>query len=354
MSDPNSQSSTQTLITGNDSSTQVSLIDVWLLLVEYKFFFFAVFLFCIVLGVTYAYIKPITYIYSVSIEIGKKIEDGRSAPIESPDTVLAKLEEGYIPKTIYQYKESNPEDGYNYRIKTRIPRNSELVVMEAVGTVTNKAAYLKLLNDIVLTLKLDHDRITNTILNTIEISLNQVKLEIETLQERAKLFASKSERLDEAEKLLKKQLDELDQQISSSLRYRKDAVSEAVDQPQAMTVLLIDSELEKNRNRRANVEEQLYIEIKNERETLQQQLAINLKEQEVKVQEMNAFETRKLAVIKTRPLAEPTQSLLPEGPGKSSIAILAGTLGIFLGLITVFVTAFISKARQIQKSRELT
>lgn len=327
---------------------EVGLVDLWLVLVRYRLVLLGVFLACCIAGLAIALIKPIQYTYSVAVEIGRKLEGDVSKPIELLETVVAKLQENYVPSVVRGYAESHPDDAHFYRLRVRAPKNSELVVVEAVGAATEQPTYLGLLGEVVKLLVRDHARITAIIRSNVELRLSQAKLKLEDLREQGGLLTSRLKRVDEEEQLLSKQRDDLDKQIKTSLDSRKQAVTEAADQPRAMTVLLIDSELEKNRTRLSDIEKNLYITIKNEREGLQKTLGDNRRDQEQQAQQIAALELEKSSVLETRALDNPAPSLLPTGMGRSVIVALAAVGGLVAGLFVVFFLAFMEKVHQVQ------
>lgn len=328
---------------------EISLVDLWLILVQYKWVFFGIFLVCLAVGLTIALITPRTYNYFTSIEIGQR-EDA-STPIEPLGAVAAKLNESYIPRILHEYKNQNPDEESIHEITARIPKDSGLVIIEAEGTVDSAPTRLLLIENVITQLKNDHDRITNLQRTQMDARMQAANLSVEKLKDEAELIVSRFKRLDDVERLLTEQITELSEQINSSLEYRKQAITNTASEPQAMTLLLIDSELEKNRTRLANLEKQLHIDLKNDRESLQKQLADNRRSQEQKLQDIKTLEMEKAAMMDTRVLIEPTQSLLPKGPRRTLIVALAGVLGLMAGLFGAFFAAFLVRARRQMAER---
>ncbi len=78
---------------------EISLVDLWLVLAKRKRLIAAVAGTIAVAGLLYALLMPRAYTYTTSIEIAR---DGDKL-LESPQTVLAKLQESYIPLVLTEH-----------------------------------------------------------------------------------------------------------------------------------------------------------------------------------------------------------------------------------------------------------
>src|SRR5690554_3761976 len=65
---------------------------------------------CIVLGMVYALVTPAIYEFTITVEIGTKLEGSATRPIESAEAVVSKLEWNYIPEAIRTYEVALLED----------------------------------------------------------------------------------------------------------------------------------------------------------------------------------------------------------------------------------------------------
>ena len=93
---------------------EISLVDLWRALVAQRQLILVVVALCLTAGVSYALLKPVKYRFMASIEIGQlpgtDPTSAGPAPIDPPDTVLAKLTEGYIPKALRTYRQEMDTD----------------------------------------------------------------------------------------------------------------------------------------------------------------------------------------------------------------------------------------------------
>lgn len=124
----------------------------------------------------------------------------------------------------------------------------------------------------------------------VETKLTRTKKNLIDMQDQAKLIKSRYQRLDETDNLLKKQTTELGTQITTTLHRRQQALDGLQEEASAMTMLMVDNEIQQNRLRLASLEERLYIKQQDLRQELEDRLATNQREQGVQQQLLTQFE----------------------------------------------------------------
>jgi LPS O-antigen subunit length determinant protein (WzzB/FepE family) len=214
------------------------------------------------------------------------------------------------------------------------------------------------------------------------------------LREQEELIKEIIERLNVSERLVNDQIDEIRDVNRNALENRVRAVEQVQDPANAMTLLMIDSEIQQNRNRLANLEERLMVELPNQRNEFQirleenrrsqiteglrvdalkarsdQRQADNRREQELQATELvsskfqlDGFEiewerdrAHQLQVVRelearlegtreTQIIAGPSRHLKVEGPGKAVILALSMVLGLMFGVFMAFFTQFLTIA----------
>lgn len=433
---------------------EISLVDLWLVLVRRRNIVFATLALALLASLFMTFSLPARYSYSTALEIGTAVEDASGGqqvtPVENPETVLAKIRESYIPQALHRYRDLNPEYRNGYKINARIPKGSQLIVLEATGEEGAGRAYTSILEDIVSSVVADHQRIINikrasledrvtkaqltlaglTDFSTLEVKKRALNSKIldarmtkEELQDprtlaiprqqlktnlaqgqksladqrdRAELLKSRYQRLDETDKLLQTQIDELQMQTTTATSRRQDAIGGLQNVSSAMTMLMIDNELQQNRAQLAGLRERLLITQQDRRQELEDKIAANKRQQDIqtKVIEKTRQELEKLVLVNqrarerhapviggleeqftkmladheraiakqqqtirfletrlenlgaTHALSAPLQSMTPVGPGKKKIVILALFLALFIGIFAAFFAEFLGKARQ--------
>ncbi|MCW8956489.1 MAG: Wzz/FepE/Etk N-terminal domain-containing protein [Gammaproteobacteria bacterium] len=438
---------------------EIDLVDLWLVLIRHKTVIAVIACLVLLAGSLFALSMPTKFNYSTSIQIGAVVEmdSGRNhfVFIEEPETVLAKINETYIPYALNRYSNENPDSLIQPDIKARIPKKSSLIVLEARGEEKYEAIYQTLLKAVAEMVVEDHQpsmrmmdseyasnlnrqkiklaelQAPSTLqiqLKSLEVQLTAAQLRMEelnddrliavsmqslltekqnhqnklkTLADERKQLNADYRRLDEMDKLLNRQIEALNSSIRSAATNRQASLREVDNEASAMTLLLVDSQLQTNRNKLASLEERLYIHQQSAREKLknalnanklsrdyeqkllannndrlekvgidlqrerqkQQTVIDNLNEKFTKVNHdsARAIERQALAVAmaearlnslkQTRPVFEPIQSLKPVGTSKKLILVASLMLGLFLGVFVAFGLEFLAKANAKMKQQ---
>jgi LPS O-antigen subunit length determinant protein (WzzB/FepE family) len=379
----------------------INLVDLWLELSKRKNIILTSVALALIAGLLIALALPTKYTYSTSLEIGNKLAHGNSGDgtklIEQPETVLAKIQESYIPLAQQQYRQSHTGDKKFYKIEARTPKGSQLIVLQAKGSEEDAPAYLQHLQTVTDYVIKDHQRAMDIELGRLNAELTLAKIKLDELedprvstvprqelekqlaqqqnktidlQDQAQLIKSRSARLDKTDKLLKKQISELEAQTNSALKRRGQAIGNVKNSATAMTMLLIDNEIQQNRTQLAALRERLQVKQQDLRQELAEQLASNSREQQLQEKviakvnsELNRFDInnqraiarQKQAIVQienqlnnfqdTRALAPPMRSLQPNGPGKSLVVVLALLLGLMIGVFAAFFAAFLERVK---------
>ena len=436
----------------------ISLIDLWKVLSRRRGVIFGVLALALLAGLLLALLMPEKYTYTTAIEIGTKPAGTGTGtePIEAPETVLAKIKESYIPQALHDFTQAQ-EDDTGYKVEGRIPKGSELIVLEAKAPEEDGPAYLTIMQTVIDKVEGDHRRVSAVIRSNLKTQLNQARLTLDNLidpstlavekraleskllrarlelerlkdpltlalpkkdlqtrkakaeesladlRDKASLLKARYQRLDEVDKLLKQQIADLRAQIDDANSRRAKAIANLASEASAMTMLMIDNELQQNRTRLAALEERLFIKQQDAREQLENQIAANQREYaiqreaiskidqeldklirdneraqklqaprvgelEEQLRKLLADHQRKIArqqqaieqleirfnnLQTTRALSPPLQSLEPAGPGKKIILILSLFLGLFLGIFAAFFVEFLAKVRQEDDEQSL-
>jgi capsular polysaccharide biosynthesis protein len=324
---------------------EISLLDLWLVLIKHKKLIAWIAGIILVTGVVAALVIPKKYTYTTSVEIGSRIITDRIEPIEAPDSVLAKIQESYIPLVQRNYIKTHPSDDTVYQIVGRIPKSSQIIVLESKGPIQVGDIVMQLQKDVVEEVKQDHKRIIEIIKKEIEIKRNQAISQLEELKDAAKMLVSGEKRLNLMATLLQRQLEDAKKGLIQSEEGRKRAVKEATNEAKALTLLMLDAEMQQLRDRVDKLEERLTVEVAASQDEIVKKLADNQRSQAVQRDFIASLEAQLINLIETRSLVEPMQSNLPVGLGKKIIVILAMVVGLIVGVFAAFFAEFLEKAR---------
>ena len=426
---------------------EISLIDLWLIIVKHKKIFLYVFSAIVLIGLIAALVMPKKYSITSTIGIGQTVQDERVILLESPETVKAKLENALVPEILSRYED---DEIRLQEFAVSIPKNSDLVVLQTKVKDDEIELFSQILTEMTDAIEQDHERILRPIRSSIKASIQQRELELKrekdqrfyepvfkgmeaeikaaevnlaklqdptiqgykikaleiqlenekrqlaSIKEREAILKNKKERLDSLSDLLIYQIAELKEQIQGAIKLRQQSVAQAKSGTQGMAMLLIDNELQQNRTRLATLEERLYIDLENQHSELQKEINDNhreqvhqlalidekekslqkylvenklgIEQQKKQIERVQAEKTQIPAdreqkiegleqqismlneqlsnLIETSTVAEPMRSQEPVGLSRGLVVILAGVLGVVLGLFSTFIAEFVGKVKR--------
>lgn len=323
---------------------EISLVDLWLTLVKRKSLVLGITAFALAAGTALAFLKPPQYEYRTSIEIGSRIMADKSVAIEQPTNTLAKIQESYIPAVLLAHGRAN--EGDVLEIKARTPKNSEIVILTAKGTEEEGGTFTTLLNEIIERLKNDHQRIISTLKAELDIRRRNLENQLASLDDQAELIEADKVRLKERAELIKAQIADLQRLVESTEAQYKRAVAKPGNEANAMTLLLLDSEVRATRSKLADLQEKLQIVLARDADQLAKQTADILRKQSEIKDQIAKVELEMTNFHETRAVVQPMQSLEPVGVGKKAILALALFGGLFMGVFAAFIADFLAKAKE--------
>ncbi len=270
--------------------------------------------------------------------------------MESPETVLAKVKESYIPLAQQVYLDQHPEWGSVVKIDTRVPKGSQIIVLSSKGPDDRGDIHKTLQQSIVDMLKKDHGRIVDVLRKETEILQHKAVAKLEELKDGNELIMARGKRLNDFAELLTKQAEEARKDLLQVKNNRQKSVKEATNEAKAMTLLMLDSEIRNYRELLAEIDERLHIETANNQDAIKKELADNQRAQKAQQDDIAKLEIQLVNLRETRALLPPMRSPEPTGPGKALVVLLSLVLGLMLGVFAAFFTEFLSKVRGQTKS----
>lgn len=372
------------LIKEKKEENEIDLIQLFQILLRRKWVIFGVALFCIAAGVIFALIRPKVYTYTSSIIVGSV--DG--ANLINIERGVALLKESFIPearkKILEKYHEMPSE------IKVEVPKDSEVIVLRsrqkegnaqreqeaqriavemlkkelqgATDLARNNMLLEKSNAEITLKELNDPDLFENR-KKEIVIKLNEVKSRQTSLLDQEKLVKKQTEQLLATQLLLEQQIREAEQRLAEAYKIKPESSVNIGNEARAMTMLMINSQIQQENNQLAAMRERTTIEIEGKLDLLEKD-ADELKRQKTLItfefaktesdigklkierdleleRQLNIIRSieNKMATIKeVRALSVASPSVEPVGLSGFIILLLSGVVGIMSGVIGAFVT----------------
>lgn len=304
---------------------EISLVDLWLLLIRHRKIFWGLFAFTLICGSVYSLLKPAVYTVSSMIEIGSLSQNGQRVPIESTESVKAKLEMALGPSLL----DNRGEDQQPLEFIITSPKNSNLVNIQNQVRNESVSSAKSLQEKLIVSLVNNHDRILNLSLSEINAGLSKAReqlhrlkderlqqperaaFKVQILEKKAKLtkltdpviqgyikneleialagekqalasligaevvLNAKATHLKRSRQLLERQIAEQQKQIDQRKAIDKLLTREGGVSSGAISLLIASNEFQQDRLRLAELEERLFVELENQESELQQEINEN-------------------------------------------------------------------------------
>lgn len=311
---------------------EINLLDLWLLLSSYKALFLKTMLPIIVLGLLYVvFIAKESYELTTTIQIGSYKAANDFVAIESPESLLSKIQSSIEPIFTTQWKNKNEIEGF---INTALsnPKNSNIITVKNKVNVDDIELFKNYQLALTESIVDDHKNLIVALqavllsqleianlklqelqtplflaikLKAIEIDLDAEKIKLKKLKDKEffgikknqfknKIISAKHKldlsidqalvikkkllNLDETKKTIKKNIGGLEALINVAHKNKNKSLAKATELS-AMSLLLINSDIQQNQNRLLTLEERYYVGLKNERSTLNAELNSNAVDQ---------------------------------------------------------------------------
>ena len=343
----------QEFIYSQCAEDEISLVDLWLVIKKRKkIIYYSVIVFTL-LSLLFALTRADKYQYKTTIEIGTKVVNGEFKKIESPSTALAKLNESYIPLVLSEYvRKHDPEHKNKYEIKARIPKNSEIIVLESKGREDQEAVYTQLLNQAAQKINQDHQDIIRLIQKNIDIEINKLSSQVQAYNDEIGLLTSKLKRQDEVAKLVKQEINNTDAILKSAVKNKQKAINEVKDESKALTLMLLNSEIRKAQEDSARLKEKLYVDVAETKDSLNKKIR-DLKRKISSVHDQQSkLALEKESIKETSALLLPMKSLETVNVVWEIIVVVGAGIGFFVGVMFVFIAVFLQKVRSAEDEQD--
>jgi len=324
---------------------EISLIDLIKVLIKRKTTLFTVFSLFVLAGILIAFLSHKQYRYSSTIEIGARSTEDETQLIESPDTLLAKIQNTYDLIARTNYHKAHPEDNRIYDIKASIPKNSTVIVLDAKGSLNEEPIYKQIMNDIIRQVVDDHNRLLEVLRKEYQLKIEKKQNSIAGLEGQLKVLQGQGQRLEENKKLVEKQIEQTRKTVNDSLDNRKRAGQHVKDDARAMTLLTIDNEIQQERNRLDDLQEKLTVTLANQKDSIETSIANTQRKISETKLELGKDQLELKNLRATHALVPPIKSIKSIGISKMTKLLVSIVVGLFISLFVAFLHEFIVKAR---------
>lgn len=335
---------------------EISLVDLWLVLARRKKLIWVITALCLIAGAMLGATQPKKYKFTTTLEVGRLAFNATGDQLlESPEAVLAKIKESFIPTVLEQYGRERGDNAYAIKLTADVPKGSQLVVLEGEGVVDAASAILSLHTQIAALVRKsqterytsEQKRVANKI-EAIEIelrglqqpgvlesrardltrALNEVQRKLDALNDSAlirvedarlhadiaeaktqraslieggKLLTTRLSNLAEEEAALRISVERLNRDLDKAQQSTTSAV-QANESNKVVTLMLIESSMQQKLVRLERLEQRLYADYPKERANLIGMITDNQRlqaEQESKIALLE-LQTDRVAAVRKR------------------------------------------------------
>lgn len=324
---------------------EINLVDLWRVLAKRKVILIGVFAICLALSIVLAIVKSDSYLITTTLELGSTTEGGKRVLIDKPETILAKIQDGFIPAVLSSYAQT-ADDADKYKLTARVPKGSDVVVIEGKVKQGDEDTVKSFEEKVIAMVQEDHERILEVVRSNIKAELEKEQRQLEELKDSQTVIKGDLERTKVLSGLLDKQLADVQSLLDDATKTRKKARSSVSDATHAMTLLMLDNEIDQNRKRLSELQERRFVKIPDQQETLTKELSDNQRSQQNSQSNIEQVQIQLKNIRETRAVIPPTRSLEPVGLTKPLLVILGGLLGVILGIFAAFFSEFLAKAKE--------
>lgn len=345
---------------------EISLFDLWEVLVRRWRWVVGVLLISVLLGLAYVLMRTPVYAWSQAIEIGnwlvierantvepvdiaerndgERFVDTVLRSVESPKVVAAKLEKQHIPAAVRAWREGRPDVRWQPQVTASAESDAGTVVLHGEGTVEHEEAWKQILADSADGLQSAHARLLATIRQELELELMRARNRLADMEQDKRARELSLQRLDRHESLLAEEI-ESHERLLGEAEHREEALRNG-DPTEAMSRIMLFEEMRAARERLGELRVQLQVELPERREALEREIATLERRMEMQRGEIEARRLRLESMSPTRALSEPRRSGEPVGTGDSVIMALSVVLGGMLGVFAAFFVEFVQAANR--------
>lgn len=328
---------------------EIDFFDIWMILIKRWRIVFCLWAIVSLIGVFNAVKKPVMYSYSATINIGGGgVENPtiEKPTIESLETVSSKLLNVFIPQAVREDMAKNGNEK-QMSLDVKIPSNSSLIILEGKGTEEEENRYISLIQTVVEKIVKNHEPRTGVIRKALNAERAIAERQLQGYEDNFGFLSMELARLDESSKLLKKQIDRTSEILEKLEDGRRVAVTTLKDEPDAMTLLMIDAQILEGRKHLSKMENEFFIGTESKRNRQKKDIASNQRQIENQKDLITKIEGRIFGLSETHAVAPPMKSLKPLKSKRLSTIALSAFVGLILGVFGVFLAEFISKTKQL-------
>jgi capsular polysaccharide biosynthesis protein len=336
----------------------MTLMDIWLSLRRHRRLVAVIVAVAALAGIALALLLPRQYSFTTAIEIGSEhrfvttiegvnqVVSDQIQPIETPTTVISKLEKGYIPEVTAQFVAAHPEGPRHYSFAVDGNKDTQIVTLASEGPRELAANHMELHRLILAALVQDHNRTADAMRDNAKIQLADAEQRLGALVAEQKSLTEQVASFDHTIADLSHQAEELKARIAQA---EAESARNGSDSAHATQALLLSQEVGGWRVALAELEQKADLDLRIGRAKAQAALDNTAREQEAAQSAIQFRQTNLANVEATRALGPTIMSAEPVAPNKPVVIGMAIVVGLFIAVAAALARDFLAEATQFER-----
>lgn len=271
--------------------------------------------------------------------------------VESRESSRAKMDKVYLQRALLEHAQANGYTTNRYNMAIVIPDSTDVIQLETFGTVEDSEDLLGIEARASELLIADHAILSDQQRNNLLSEQYTERLALEKLQGEASILFQQRQDAIASDTLLAQQIVAIEQSIAQFEKQRATLVASegrrtSREESLAVALLVIDADIEAQRERQQALEQQRAVEQKN--------LLTSLDRQTLDIEQQQSIAQRRITDIQymidgarvTRYLLEPSIRLQESKHGASVYLLLAGLIGVVAGVFAALIVDMVARARR--------
>ena len=316
---------------------EISLIDLAVVLVRRRWVIFGVFALCTAVGAVVAWVKPAQYKYTAAIAIAHVPNGSALQPIESPQAVLARVDNVYVPSARSALAKRAAGKDADYPVSASVPEGSSLIWLEAKGSEADGDDYKSLYTDVADSIRASEHAQVESFRKNLQAKRQADFDQLEQLKSDSAQLRKREQAIENSVSSTNKQIDELQRQVADTQRKLRKA-SSASGSSESVNVL--NGNLMELLSRLDDARSTAQVRLPAEQTQIVDRLSDNLQSQVRLRSQIADLEGRLDGIVEAKVVAAPARSLKPVGVSAALIVVLSVILGLILGVLAAFSVEF--------------
>lgn len=301
-------------------------------------------------GVVLALALPRSYAVTTIIQLGS-YQQGATSAIETPESVIAKVTNAYLPVIERAHAQTSGQPLFTLGLDLKNPKGTTLLLMTSKAMAERENEHITLHTRVAERVLDDHRREFQLLRTNLGLELDQARRALAAVKDQAGTLVLRRTLLEEKRTLVNRQMAEIEGELRRIVANRDTAGKNVSGQDQVLTLMMLDLQLAREREKRDDLQRQQLLGLVEEADRLARDEAELQRTQQSHEGNIAAIQARIAHVAETKLIGDTQHSLKPTGINRAVIVALGVFSGLGLGIsIVVLLGALADRRRRIAQA----